>query len=118
GNLPADPGPGGAAAVRRAGTPRLAAVVGKGVGGGPKPGVGTGMSEPRVIVVGCGLAGMAAALSCADGGARVTLLAARPRLGGATFSFQREGLSVDNGQHVFLRCCIAYRRFLERVGST
>src|SRR6266702_3848683 len=75
------------------------------------------MSEPRVVVVGGGLAGLAAALSCADGGARVTLLEARPRLGGATFSFQREGLSVDNGQHVFLRCCVAYLRFLDRVGA-
>ena len=75
------------------------------------------MSEPRVVVVGGGLAGLAAALSCADGGARVTLLEARPRLGGATFSFQREGLRVDNGQHVFLRCCVAYLRFLDRVGS-
>ena len=75
------------------------------------------MSEPRVVVVGGGLAGLAAALSCADGGARVTLVEARPRLGGATFSFQREGLSIDNGQHVFLRCCVAYLRFLDRVGA-
>ena len=74
-------------------------------------------SHPRVIVVGGGLAGLAAALACADGGARVSLLEARPRLGGATFSFQREGLWVDNGQHVFLRCCTAYRRFLSRIGA-
>jgi squalene-associated FAD-dependent desaturase len=60
---------------------------------------------------------MAAALALADGGARVTLLEARPRLGGATFSFQREGLWVDNGQHVFLRCCTAYRGFLARIGA-
>lgn len=72
----------------------------------------------RVVVVGGGLAGMAAALSCADAGAEVTLLEARARLGGATHSFRREGLSVDNGQHVFLRCCTAYRAFLDRVGST
>jgi squalene-associated FAD-dependent desaturase len=70
-----------------------------------------------VVVVGGGLAGLAAALACVDGGAEVTLLEARPRLGGATFSFQREGLWVDNGQHVFLRCCTAYRRFLARIGA-
>jgi squalene-associated FAD-dependent desaturase len=75
------------------------------------------VSEPRVVVVGGGLAGLSAAVACADGGARVTLLEARPRLGGATFSFRREGLWVDNGQHVFLRCCTAYRRFLSRVGA-
>jgi predicted NAD/FAD-binding protein len=74
--------------------------------------------SPSVAVVGGGLAGLSAALACADGGARVTLLEARPRLGGATFSFRREGLWVDNGQHVFLRCCTAYRGFLERVGAT
>lgn len=73
--------------------------------------------EPRIVVVGGGLAGLAAALASADGGARVTLLEARPRLGGATFSFQREGLWVDNGQHVFLRCCTAYREFLGRIGA-
>jgi squalene-associated FAD-dependent desaturase len=73
--------------------------------------------DPRIVVVGGGLAGMAAALAAADGGARVTLLEARRRLGGATFSFQREGLWVDNGQHVFLRCCTAYRGFLDRIGA-
>jgi squalene-associated FAD-dependent desaturase len=70
-----------------------------------------------VVVVGGGLAGLSAALACADGGARVTLLEARPRLGGATFSFRRDGLSIDNGQHVFLRCCTAYRGFLRRIGA-
>jgi hydroxysqualene dehydroxylase len=61
---------------------------------------------------------MAAALECADAGADVTLLEARPRLGGATFSIRRDGLWMDNGQHVFLRCCTDYRRFLERLGVT
>jgi squalene-associated FAD-dependent desaturase len=66
--------------------------------------------------VGGGLAGISAALACADAGARVTLLEARPRLGGATFSTRREGLWIDNGQHVFLRCCTAYRALLSRLG--
>src|SRR6266542_2042523 len=70
----------------------------------------------EVVVVGSGLAGIATALAAADGGARVTLLEARPRLGGATFSFQREGLELDNGQHVYLRCCRAYQSLLERLG--
>ncbi len=75
------------------------------------------MSELRVAVVGGGLAGLAAGLACADAGARVTLLEARPRLGGATWSTQHQGLEIDNGQHVFLRCCSAYRGFLERIGA-
>ncbi|MDQ1727348.1 MAG: hydroxysqualene dehydroxylase [Frankiaceae bacterium] len=71
----------------------------------------------RVVVVGGGLAGMAAALSAADAGARVVLLESRPRLGGATTSFRRGDLWVDNGQHVFLRCCTSYQGFLARIGS-
>lgn len=75
------------------------------------------MSGPHVVVVGGGLAGLSAALGCADGGVRVTLLEARNRLGGAVSSFRRHGMAVDNGQHVFLRCCTAYRRFLRRIGA-
>jgi squalene-associated FAD-dependent desaturase len=71
----------------------------------------------RVAVVGGGLAGITAALDCAGGGARVTLLESRPRLGGAAYSVERNGLNVDNGQHVFLRCCSAYRGLLERIGG-
>ena len=70
------------------------------------------------VVVGGGLAGIAAALELADAGEEVTLLEARPRLGGATFSVERDGLWIDNGQHVFLRCCTAYRALLDRLGTT
>ena len=71
----------------------------------------------RVLVIGGGLAGITAALDCADAGAEVTLLEVRRRLGGAAYSFERDGLQIDNGQHVFLRCCTAYRALLERLGS-
>ncbi|MEV0598534.1 hydroxysqualene dehydroxylase HpnE [Streptomyces sp. NPDC050315] len=73
------------------------------------------------VVVGGGLAGTTAALALADAGLRVTLVEGRPRLGGLAFSFRRDSaageLSVDNGQHVYLRCCTAYTDFLERVGG-
>jgi squalene-associated FAD-dependent desaturase len=71
----------------------------------------------RVAIVGGGLAGITAALDCADAGARVTLLEVRPRLGGAAYSFARDGLRLDNGQHVFLRCCTDYIALLERLGA-
>jgi squalene-associated FAD-dependent desaturase len=71
----------------------------------------------RVIVIGGGLAGITAALDCAAAGAEVTLLEVRRRLGGAAYSFHREGLEMDNGQHVFLRGCLAYRGLLARLGS-
>jgi squalene-associated FAD-dependent desaturase len=72
----------------------------------------------KVLVVGGGLAGISAALALADAGAPVTLLEGKARLGGATWSFRRHGLSFDNGQHVFLRCCTSYRAFLDRIGAS
>jgi squalene-associated FAD-dependent desaturase len=74
--------------------------------------------DARVVVVGGGLAGLAAALDCADRGAQVTLLERRNRLGGLTWSFEHNGFWVDNGQHVFLRCCDEYLSFLERIGAS
>ena len=76
------------------------------------------MSPARIGVVGGGLAGMAAALAAADGGAEVVLFERRPVLGGLTASIRHNGLSFDNGQHVFLRCCTAYRGFIDRIGAT
>jgi len=70
------------------------------------------------VVIGGGLAGITAAIALAESGADVTLLEARPRLGGATCSFQRDGLIVDTGQHVFLGCCSAYRGLLAKLGMT
>jgi len=72
----------------------------------------------RVVVIGGGLAGISAALGAADGGASVTLLERRRRLGGLTWSFHRKGHQFDNGQHVFLRCCTAYRSMLARIGAS
>jgi len=71
---------------------------------------------PHIAVVGGGLAGISAALACADAGARVSVFEARACLGGATFSTEKRGLRVDNGQHVFMRCCTAYRGLLARLG--
>ena len=72
----------------------------------------------RVVVIGGGLAGITAAIALAESGAQVTLLEARPRLGGATCSFTRDGLTVDTGQHIFLGCCSAYRGLLGKLGMT
>ena len=74
------------------------------------------VAEPVAIVVGGGLAGIAASLRFADAGRQVVLLERRHRLGGLAFSFQRGPLVIDNGQHVFLRCCDAYRGLLLRLG--
>jgi squalene-associated FAD-dependent desaturase len=76
------------------------------------------MSPRRVVVIGGGLAGITAALECRRAGAEVTLLESRGRLGGAAYSFTRDGIRADNGQHVFLRCCTAYRGLLEQIGAS
>jgi squalene-associated FAD-dependent desaturase len=78
----------------------------------------TERARAHVAVLGGGLAGITAAIALAEQGNRVTLAEARPRLGGATTSFTRGDLVVDNGQHVFLRCCTAYRGLLARLGMT
>jgi squalene-associated FAD-dependent desaturase len=71
--------------------------------------------------VGGGLAGLAAALELADRGHQVTVLEARPTLGGAVQTLpEREGdpsPPPDNGQHIALGCCSDYLAFLDRVGS-
>lgn len=74
----------------------------------------------RAVVVGGGLAGLAAALDLVDAGHRVTLLEARPTLGGAVQTLpERDGdpsPPPDNGQHIALGCCTEYLGFLARVG--
>ena len=76
-------------------------------------------ASPRhVVVIGGGLAGITAAIALAESGAQVTLLEARPRLGGATCSFARDALTVDTGQHIYLGCCTAYRGLLDQLGMT
>jgi hydroxysqualene dehydroxylase len=75
----------------------------------------------RVSVVGGGLAGLAAALELVDQGHEVTLLEARPTLGGAVQTLpEREGdppPPPDNGQHIALGCFEEYLRFLDRIGE-
>jgi squalene-associated FAD-dependent desaturase len=75
----------------------------------------------NVTVVGGGLAGLAAALELVDAGHAVTLLEARPTLGGAVQTLpEREGdpePPPDNGQHIALGCFVEYLRFLERIGE-
>jgi squalene-associated FAD-dependent desaturase len=87
------------------------------MGGGAKPGGSAIMSRRHVAVIGGGLAGISAALECRRAGASVTLLESRGRLGGAAFSFTRDGVRADNGQHVFLRCCTAYRELLAEIDA-
>ncbi len=75
-------------------------------------------SRGKVVVLGGGLAGIAAACELADRGYEAVLVEKRPFLGGRAFSFREPdtGQVIDNGQHVFLGCCTAYIAFLEKLG--
>src|SRR3954447_21729495 len=77
-----------------------------------------GRTMTQAVVVGGGLAGISAALRLGDAGTRAPLPEAKPKLGGLTHSFRRGDLDVDNGQHVFMRCCTSYRALLDRLGVT
>lgn len=77
------------------------------------------MRGVRVLIVGGGVAGIAAGMRCAEHGARVTILEAAGRLGGRASSFDdpRTGETIDNCQHVAMGCCTNYLDLLDRLGT-
>jgi len=71
-----------------------------------------------VIVIGGGLAGLAAGVALAESGVRVRLFEQRPFLGGRAASYELpNGEHVDNCQHVTFGCCTNLDDFYRRVGS-
>jgi phytoene dehydrogenase-like protein len=57
------------------------------------------MSGKSVVVIGAGLGGLAAAVSCAQNNCRVTILEKQPRPGGYSVSFVRKGYTFDVALH-------------------
>ena len=70
------------------------------------------------VIVGGGLAGLAAAIKLGDAGWKVTLLESRRRLGGRASSFvdASSGLEMDNCQHVLMGCCTNLIHFYKSLG--
>jgi zeta-carotene desaturase len=74
------------------------------------------MPPAHVIVIGGGLAGLAASVALADQGLRVSLFEKNPRLGGRATSYRLpSGDYIDNCQHVTLRCCTNLADFYRRA---
>ncbi len=71
-----------------------------------------------MIVIGGGLAGLAAGVALAEAGCRVRLFEQRPFLGGRATSYVLpNGEHVDNCQHVTFGCCTNLEDFYKRVGA-
>src|SRR4029077_1601369 len=77
---------------------------------------------PKVLIAGGGLAGLSAAAALGGAGFEIELFEARPFLGGRATSYAVPGTpgaepeTIDNCQHVLLRCCVNLLDFYERLG--
>jgi squalene-associated FAD-dependent desaturase len=73
----------------------------------------------QVIIIGCGFAGAAAAVACAERGYETTVLESRRHPGGRAFSFADDdtGDILDNGQHLFMGCYAATLKLLRSLGT-
>jgi squalene-associated FAD-dependent desaturase len=69
------------------------------------------------IVVGGGVAGLAAAVALAGAGAKVTLLERRPYIGGRAYSYDHPALAETiDSQHVVLGCCTNILEVCQQAG--
>jgi len=63
-------------------------------------------TQSDVLIVGAGLAGLAAAVALSGAGANVALLERKPYVGGRAYSYPHPALDeVIDSQHVLLGCC-------------
>jgi len=77
--------------------------------------LGHGLSG--VAVVGAGWAGLAAAVTLAEHGVRVTVFEASRSLGGRARRVSLDGVDLDNGQHVLIGAYRETLRLMRKVGA-
>ncbi len=70
---------------------------------------------PSVIIAGGGLAGLASAAALGSIGYEVDLFESRPFLGGRAASYEIGGETIDNCQHILMRCCVNLLDFYNRL---
>lgn len=81
------------------------------------PGV-VSKSKLKVAIVGCGVAGMVAAMDLADAGHEVEMFEARRFVGGKVSSWQdKDGNHIEMGLHVFFGCYYNLYGIMKRTGS-
>ena len=87
--------------------------------GGPPLARGNLSPVSGIIVVGGGVAGLAAAVRLAEADLRPTLLESRKSLGGRATAFvdPATGHRVDNGQHLLMGCNHSVKSLLGRIGA-
>ena len=71
-----------------------------------------------ILIIGGGLAGLAAAVQLAQAGDRPVILETRRKLGGRATSFDDaiSGTVLDNCQHVLMGCCTNLQDLYQRLG--
>lgn len=76
------------------------------------------LHQKTAVILGGGVAGIAAAVRLAEAGVAVTLVEMRPRLGGRATSLEDPdtGELIDNCQHVLMRCCTSLLELYDILG--
>ena len=77
----------------------------------------TGSDRYDCVIIGAGLAGLAAASALSGAGARVALVERKPFVGGRAYSYPHPALQeVVDSQHVLVGCCTNLRHLCDTSG--
>jgi squalene-associated FAD-dependent desaturase len=74
------------------------------------------VTTPHIAIIGAGWAGLTTACDLASQGIQVTVFEAGPNPGGRARGFARNGLQLDNGQHILLGAYRETLRLMQQAG--